>query len=181
MDIGSIFLILGLLVLVGLFVARPLIERSAVAVSQQEHELSALMAERDQVLNALQELDFDFKLGKIPEDEYPAQRAALLQHGAEVLRKLDAYQPAPLSEAAEDRLEQAIARRRADAAAMPRNGAGSRLKVSAVAAAQEDDLEALIATRRRERTEKAAGFCSQCGAPLQQSDHFCPKCGSKQK
>lgn len=181
MDIGSIFLILGLLVLVGLFVARPLVERSAVAVSQEEHQTSALMAERDQVLNALQELDFDFKLGKIPEDEYPAQRAALLQHGADILRKLDEYQPATLTDGAEDRLEQAIARRRADAAVMPRNGAGSRLKVSTVAAAQEDDLEALIATRRRERTEKAAGFCAQCGSPLQFSDHFCPKCGAKQK
>ena len=181
MDIGSIFLILGLLVLVGLFVARPLVERSAVAVSQQEHEFSALLAERDQVLNSLQELDFDFTLGKIPEDEYPAQRAALLQRGAGVLRQLDSYQPAERPEDAEARLEQAIARRRADAAVMPRNGAGSRLKVSTVAAAQDDDLETLIATRRRERTEKAAGFCSQCGSPLQQSDYFCPKCGAKQK
>jgi hypothetical protein len=181
MDIGSIFLILGLLVLVGLFVVRPLVERSAVAVSQEEHQLSALMAERDQILNALQELDFDFNLGKIPEDEYPAQRAALLQHGANILRKLDEYQPSVRTVDAQDRLEQAIAQRRADAAVMPRNGAGSRLKVSTVAAAQDDDLEALIAARRRERTEKAAGFCSQCGSPLQQSDHFCPKCGAKQK
>ena len=34
------------------------------------------MAERDRVINSLQELDFDFKLGKIPEEDYPVQRSS---------------------------------------------------------------------------------------------------------
>lgn len=84
MDIGSILLILGLLLLVTLFIARPLMEKRSVVVSQEEHELSALLAERDRLLNALQELDFDYAMGKIPEEEYPAQRSVLLQRGAEV-------------------------------------------------------------------------------------------------
>src|SRR3989337_3677596 len=93
MDIGSIFLILALLVLVGLFIGRPLFERKAISVSEEEHELSSLLAERDRLLNALQELDFDYSLGKIPEDDYPAQRALLVQKGADILRQLDTYQP----------------------------------------------------------------------------------------
>ena len=56
------------------------------------------MAERDRVINSLQELDFDFKLGKIPDEDYPAQRAELLQKGADILRKLDALQPQPISD-----------------------------------------------------------------------------------
>jgi ribosomal protein S27AE len=36
----------------------------------------------------------------------------------------------------------------------------------------------LIASRRRERLEKAAGFCPQCGKPVQISDKFCPRCGA---
>lgn len=179
MDIGSIFLILGLLLLVGLFVARPLLDRRSQAVSREEHELSALLAERDQVLNALQELDFDFALGKVPENEYPAQRASLLQRGAMVLRGLDQHQTVAPTQTVEARIEDAIARRRADGAVLPNNGAAARLKAAPVAAAQDDDLETLIANRRRERTEKAAGFCPQCGAPLQKSDRFCPKCGAK--
>ena len=91
MDIGSIFLILALLLLVGLFVSRPLFERRAVAVSREEHELSFLMAERDRILTALQELDFDHSLGKIPAEDYPGQRAALLQRGADILRQMDQY------------------------------------------------------------------------------------------
>jgi hypothetical protein len=203
MDIGSIFLILGLLLLVALFVARPILERTATAVTQEEHEVSALLAERDRVLNALQELDFDFALGKIPEADYPDQRAALLQQGANLLRQLDLRQanarqpearPAPAAGEVEARIEAAIAARRADTgprletqAPLPTNGGALEGHVPAgagvngvprlVVAAPDDDLEALIASRRRERSEKTAGFCPQCGRAVQKSDRFCPKCG----
>ncbi len=173
MDIGSLFLILGLLILVGLFVARPFFERTARAVSQEEQTLSALMAERDRVLNALQELDFDHALQKIPEEEYPAQRAILIQKGVEILRQLDAFQPQATAADVEARIEAAIAARRADAARRP----ASR-PAAAVLDAPDDELERLLASRRRQRSEKAAGFCPQCGGPVQKSDRFCPRCGA---
>src|SRR3970040_2332059 len=112
MDIGSIFLILALLLLVGLFVSRPLFERRAVAVSREEHELSFLMAERDRILTALQELDFDHSLGKIPAEDYPGQRAALLQRGADILRQMDQYGDKASEADWEAQMEAAIAARR---------------------------------------------------------------------
>jgi hypothetical protein len=193
MDIGSIFLILGLLLLVVLFISRPFYEYKASSLSQQEQERSALLAERDRVLTALQELDFDHALGKIPQEDYPAQRLALLTYGADILRKLDAFQPQPVGlqqnankEAnPEDRLEAAIAARAAlrgpvAAPAFERqvavaNGGNGKSLVTA-----DDDLEVLIANRRRSRPGKAAGFCPKCGGPLQRSDRFCPKCGAPQ-
>ena len=78
MDFGSFLLILGLLILVGLYISKPLLERTATIVSAEEQELSALQAERDRILTALQELDFDHTLGKIPEESYPNQRKMLL-------------------------------------------------------------------------------------------------------
>jgi rubrerythrin len=183
MDIGSIFLILGLLVLVGLYISRPLLENKSVAVSQEDHDISALLAERDRLLGALQELDFDYALGKIPEGDYPAQRAALVQRGADVLRKLDEMQPGVAPGDVDERIEMQIAARRADAARVPvevgGNGSATTLKPAAHAVKQDDELEALIADRRRVRKEKSAGFCPQCGDPVQKSDRFCPKCGKK--
>lgn len=181
MDIGSIFLILGLLVLVILFISRPFLERKATPAGEESHELSSLLAERDRVLNALQELDFDFALGKIPEADFPGQRAALLQHGADILRQLDTLRALYPHEDAEERLEAAIAARRADSTGasgasslrVAYNGAAGR-----VVHAPDDDLEAVIASRRREHKEKAGGFCPQCGRPVQKSDRFCPKCGA---
>ncbi len=117
MDLGSVFLILSLFILAALFVARPLFEekRSIVEVpNSDEHLLSSLMAERDHILDALQELDFDYTLGKIPDEDYPVQRQSLLLNGKEILRQLDTVTSSLEAQPAEDRLEAAIAARRAD-------------------------------------------------------------------
>jgi zinc-ribbon domain len=188
MDLGSIFLILGLLVLVALFIGRPFLEPSSVEMTQEEHEHSSLLAERDRVLNALMELDFDHTLGKIPEEDFPVQRAALMEYGVQVLKNLDAFQTGPVRTDVENRLEAAIASRRADAArglqpaGNPAAGAQPVLNGGpgrSLALQPDDDLEAVIASRRRERPEIAGGFCPGCGRPVQKTDRFCPKCGTK--
>lgn len=196
MDIGSVFLILALLILVGLFISRPLFERKAIAVSQEEHEFSFLMAERDRILTALQELDFDHALGKIPEADYPSQRASLLQRGADILRQLDKYDHQTSKGDWESQIEAAItARRRETGKQFNRRGSSYRSSTSegtdqdvqesgAAPASQplgtkvDDDLEAQIAARRRIKQGKAAGFCPQCGRAVQKSDKFCPNCGA---
>lgn len=181
MDIGSIFLILALLVLVGLFISRPFFEKENLHIEQAErqedHERSFLQAERDRLLNALQELDFDYDLHKVPEEEYGAQRLLLLQRGADVLRRLDANLSQSVAGSAEDRIEAAIAARRAVTA--PATAAPNGRKQAVAVAAPDDALEAMLADRRRVRQEKAAGFCPQCGGPVQKSDRFCPKCGAQ--
>jgi len=189
MDLGSIFLVLALLIVVVLFISRPFFGLKPIPentlVNQEEHDVSALLADRDQVLDALQELDFDHALGKIPEEEYPAQRKILLDRGANILRELDAHQDTSTStqESANDvdaRLEAAIAARRADV----RGDASAALTPvpqqtqSAAIEDADDDLEYMIANRRRKRNDKAAGFCPKCGGPVQKSDQFCPKCGA---
>jgi hypothetical protein len=99
----------------------------------------------------------------------------LLQRGVEVLSQLDALQPSIKPDLAADRLEKAIAARRAqqsqDAAPARKNGNGATVP--------DDELERLIASRRREHPEKTGGFCPKCGRPIQKSDQFCPKCGAK--
>ena len=164
-SIGSIFLILAVLIGVALYLAQPFLDRRARRMTSETRETSALLAERDRVVNALQEVDFDFKLNKIPAEDYPIQRAALLQSGAEILKQLDALHLIEGTSSAEDRVEKAVAARRADSA-------------SAQAAVRDDDeIEAMIASRRSGRKEKSAGFCPRCGKPVLSSDRFCPSCG----
>ena len=74
----------------------------------------------------------------------------------------------------EARIEAALASRSAGRGQVPASRG-----VSAAVAAPDDEMEVLIANRRRVRQGKAAGFCPQCGGPLQKSDRFCPKCGAK--
>lgn len=172
MELTAIFLSLAVLIFVGMYLYSPFMERRARRVTEEEHELSALMAERDRVINSLQELDFDFKLGKIPDEDYPIQRAHLLQKGADILREIDALTlPSPSGrgteregEDTESRLEKAIAARRAD-------GSTAQPELT------DDDLESMISTRRQGRKDKSAGFCPKCGKPVMVTDSFCPSCG----
>ncbi len=165
MELTAIFFSLAVLILVAMYLYAPFMERRAKRVTEEEQELSALMAERDRVINSLQELDFDFNLGKIPEEDYPSQRAGLLQKGADILRKIDSLSPYESDgQDTEARLEKAIAARRADAAL-------ATVEVS------DEDLEAMISSRRKGRTQKSAGFCPRCGKPVMVTDRFCPSCG----
>jgi hypothetical protein len=180
MDIGSIFLLLALIVLVVSFIIQPFYNRQrapARPVGGARQQIALLRVERARVIQSLQELDFDYSLGKVPEEDYPVQRNALLLRGAEVLQQLDALQPQPQAGEAPDQLEAALAARRKD-----------KSPTSAPAATRDQsvDLETLIAARRRARNgsaprEKSIGFCPQCGKSLQKSDRFCPKCGTEMK
>ena len=165
----AVFLIL--VVLIFIFVTQPLTTHRRPKVEDSQ-ALSALLAERDRLLNSLQELDFDNSLGKIPPGTYPQQRASLVQQGAEVLRQIDDL--APVSEVQptaagnqEDRVEAILAARRASLAA-------GNVPV-------EDEVESLIGRRRKARTGKSSIFCSHCGRPLSASDRFCPRCGQPVK
>jgi hypothetical protein len=169
MDLGAILLLIALLLGVGLFLAAPLMSRSDRAVSQEASEVSSLLAERDRVITSLQELDFDFKLGKIPDEDYPSQRSILLRKGVDILRKLDTLAPTivPAGSAAADantRLERAAAAGMAGA-----GGRGSQL--------DDASLESMLAARRATRPAKSAGFCPRCGKPVQVTDQFCSNCG----
>lgn len=177
MDIAAIFFTLAVVGLVGMYVGQPFIQRRGRRASQEDHEVSALMAEYDRVVNTLQELDFDHSLGKVPAEDYPRQRAELLAQGADLLRRLDALTPLsgtsthPSSagrggQDVESRMEAAVASRRADTALN-----------RAAGALDDDDLESMIASRRKAHKEKSAGFCPKCGKPILVSDRFCPSCG----
>lgn len=162
MQIVSFFLALVLLLFVGLYLYAPFLERRARRVTAEEHETSTLLAERERAIAVLQELDFDYKLGKVPEEDYPNQRALLLQRGADILRRLDELAPKKTASDEDARIERAVAARR---------------KKNAAAPVSDEDLEALISARRRGRKTKAAGFCPKCGKPVMAVDKFCPSCG----
>ncbi len=166
MDIGSIFLLMGIFILVTLYVTRPFLVRRTTLVTKTSQTLSALLSEKERLLSALQELDLDYHLGKIPADEYPQERQDLLNETALVLRQIDALNQVQDNGQRVDKADQLLA-----------NQSSSHRPV-VTDASPDDELEALIAARRRERIEKAAGFCPQCGKPIQQSDRFCPRCGT---
>jgi len=173
MDIGSILLLLALVILVGAYIASPLRGwREQHRTVEVDLELSQLLAERERILEALAELDFDNEMGKVPDDLYPIQREALVKRGADVLRLLD---------------QRELVDEQAEAGDIDRE---ERLERAAkIRSKDEDSLEALIAAHRAKKAPtalkhpaasgSAAKFCSECGAGIQPGDRFCPSCGNK--
>jgi len=158
MEIGAIFLLLVVLVAVLLYVAKPFTKQWKIRV-ENSPEISTLLAERERSLNALQELDFDNGIGKVPTEEYTTQRASLIQRGSEILRRLDELQGARV---------------------LPvEKGARREITEPSGKELSDEELETLIAKRRGMRQQKTAGFCPNCGKPILQSDLFCPSCGQK--
>ena len=172
MDYGSILLLLVLVVIVGAYIASPLRKkRIRGADSEIDIKLSELLAERERILEALAELDFDNDMGKVPDDLYPSQREALLKRGAAVLRLLDEHTAGTPSL---DKSEKEHAERLERAAS--------------IRTEWDDPLEAMIAARRAKKAPAPAPsavksgkakFCPECGRALQTGDRFCPGCGTK--
>ena len=158
MDIMAIFLTLAVFFFVGAYLYAPFARGYGRRVTEEERELSALLAERERALDSLQELDFDYKLGKIPEEDYPAQRTSLLQKGADILRKMDLLS--------------------IDETDLRRN---NEKKPSAKKEITDAELENLISQRRASRKKSFDGFCTKCGRRVVSDDKFCASCGKALK
>jgi predicted nucleic acid-binding Zn ribbon protein len=150
MDFGSLLFVIGLLLVVGVYLALPFIERQAVVTSLAEREMSALQAQQDRILSRLADLEMDMEQDKLLESHYLAQRRDLLIAGADILRQIDALSeaaPELSSPSMDDEIEAAVARLRGS------KGTSDRFCPSCGAAIVPGDQ-----------------FCAKCGAGLGEGD-----------
>jgi hypothetical protein len=152
MDIGSILIGLALALLVAAYISRPLLVKDGQAVTREDRQLSELQAMRDRILNRLQELDMDFTMGKILEEDYQLERQGLMTQGADVLKAIDALVGGAPGQArgalAEDEIEAAVTRLRGKD-----KPATSGYCPSCGTAVQQGDA-----------------FCTRCGTSLQAAE-----------
>ena len=158
MSIGSILLGLSLLILVGLVLAQPFLATEKREPRPRSRKQQLLM-QKEAVLDEIRALDFDYDTGKLPEDDYQAQRDELMVVASETLKALDELG----TEAPEDdvaaQIEAAINRVRAQRQA-------------------PEQASAPVATTAVPANGQAK-FCTECGAKVDASDKFCAACGNK--
>lgn len=81
------------------WVARPFLREPAPAsdrlgeLSPEARRRLALVEERDRALDALKELEFDHRTGKVSDEDYRAQVGPLRRSAAEALRALEVEDP----------------------------------------------------------------------------------------
>jgi hypothetical protein len=167
MDVGSLLLITAIIILVVFVISRPFYSSDPIDHADVTHKgiaaentLSELMSEKERLFTALRDLDADHDLEKVPDDAYLEQRNLLRQAAAYNLKSIDEIEQ---TSNADKRSESTT---------------GETVETPFLST-QRDEVEDLIADRRRKRNEKSGGFCPHCGKVLQRSDHFCPSCGAK--
>ncbi|MBK8903739.1 MAG: zinc ribbon domain-containing protein [Anaerolineaceae bacterium] len=166
MAIGSILVGLALLMLVGIFIARPFLRPQDRPAALTEQEL--LLAEKEALLDQIQALDFDHETGKLPTEVHALQRERLVEQATAVLQAIDAAGSAPTH--IPDKVEDA----------------------PPVDVDTDIEIEAAIARLRQQRSQEPAApaaaaaaplnnghtrFCPQCGTPTDPGDRFCAHCG----
>ncbi len=76
--------------LAGIYLVRPAFRRQAIPASDPR---ASLDAGRAAVLRALHDLDLDWATGKLSDEDYRAQRAALESDAAALTRRLAGLEP----------------------------------------------------------------------------------------
>ena len=98
MTILALSLAAALAVLCVMWVARPFLREPQAAddtLAAPEERRVALLDERDRVLGALKQLEFDHRTGTVSDDDYRATVGALRRQAAEAIRALDALDAPP--------------------------------------------------------------------------------------
>ena len=89
MDIGSILIGVAVAAVVAVYILQPILLHEGKVVTEEDRRLSQLKADRDRTINMVKELDMDYAMKKIPENDYLEQRAKLMTQGAAILREID--------------------------------------------------------------------------------------------
>lgn len=173
MSIGSLLLGATVLVLVGLFLARPFL-RSNARYGRQMSQRQELVAQKEAVLAQIQVLEFDFETGTLPEADYQQQRQELVAKAAEILKQLD-----DLPREATAKPARGVEREIEAAVAQLRQRQARRAIPVPAAVTSKPPIPAPAVDEKTGTENGRVKFCSQCGQPVEEQDNFCAYCGHK--
>lgn len=180
-----IFIILALILSLAALaaVAYPILAKARTAqpaaVSAQER-LDELLAQRDAAYQALRELSFDHRVGKITDEDFVAFEGNLKHTAASALRALDGFE-VEVDGDLDSLIERSVAARRAALSAAHPAAGERRCPACGKVAAPNDKFCAacgtLLPATATVALSAAADTCPHCGKPVAASDRFCAACG----
>ncbi len=154
-------------------VAYPIIARTREAkpaTSTTQETLDELLARRDAAFQALRDLSFDHRVGKITDEDFVAFEANLKQVAADALQALDEWEK-EADGGLERAVEAEIAARRAAL-----SGSGRTCPKCGRPSTPEDKFCASCGASLPAAVP-IAKLCPQCGRPFEAGDRFCAGCG----
>lgn len=166
----SILLSAAALMAVAYPIVAPATKRIA-PISTSQEALDELMAQRDAAFQALRDLAFDHRVGKITDEDFVAFEANLKQTAASALKSLDEWEGAA-DQDLDQALERQVAVRRKTLMA-----SGGRLCVSCGHPAAPEDRFCAACGSALPAVEPSIRECPKCSRPYEAKDRFCAGCG----
>ncbi|MCB9115389.1 MAG: zinc ribbon domain-containing protein [Caldilinea sp.] len=156
----------------------PLLKKGPTPVLVEDDRLTELLLRKEQVLVQIKELEFDYRVGKLDEEDYQRFDERLRRQAVGLIQQIE--QVAPESAGLDATLESEIQKRRM-----------VKPEESTPAPAVDAGIEAEIASRRRVAAatpvqpaaangaaEDAPRFCTECGSRVAAQHKFCASCGA---
>ena len=103
--ISAIFILVATVVVI--YVIRPLFGSQEKIQSRKVGRKRQLLETRESLYDSIKELDFDYRMGKVEEDDYKATRSRYQAQAVELMKEID--QNNGRAESSQDKIEQEIA------------------------------------------------------------------------
>jgi hypothetical protein len=175
-----LFIVLAILLTAAalLAVAYPILAKAPAAKSATTatESLDELLGQRDAAMQALRELNFDHRVGKISDEDFAVFDASLRHEAADTLRALDQWE-AQADQDLDQEFEREIAARRSQLTT------GTRTCPSCGRPAADDDKFCAICGAALTEAPASAELpveeasCPKCGRRADPGDRFCAGCG----
>jgi RNA polymerase subunit RPABC4/transcription elongation factor Spt4 len=160
MEITSILIGLVLLAASLFFISMPFRKKQQKDVKNSKTNLQVQKERREMVVAALRDLDFDFKTGKVSEEDYTPLRARLMAEAAQYIER---------QQEEDQKLEALIQSRRA----AHQQGINCDHCGAHVGADQRFCSKCGLPVKNE--------LCSSCGRKIQSNEQFCPSCGNRRE
>jgi hypothetical protein len=164
------------------YVVWPLLKPGPAPVMVEDDRLTELLGRKDAVLKAIKDLEFDYQVGKLSEEDYQLYDQRLRRQAVALLQQIE--QVAPLSANLDAELEAEISQRRrvlepARTTAKPVPATvGASAAVPVVTQAPAMVVAAGVPVANGNVSGGASRFCTNCGSKLEAHHKFCANCGT---
>lgn len=149
------------------FTVSPLLKAGRATVVLEDDKLVELLGRKDALLRAIKELEFDYQVGKISQEDYQRLDQRLRRQAIGLIQQIEKVAPATAS--LDEQLESIIAQFR-QTSRLPAPVAGpAPVTIPAAVPPAAPAVSALSSATR---------FCTECGKPVQAGHKFCAHCGT---
>jgi len=183
-----IWLTIGLAAVISMaalwYVVWPLLNPAPAPLMVEDDRLTELMAQKDTVLKGIKDLEFDYQVGKMTEEDFNRFNQRLRRQAVGLIQQIE--QLAPAISDLDEQVEMLINRKHKVKREQATNGHAKETAPASL----EDQMEAMVSRQRTVQVtqgapapvasaaSEAAGFCTECGFPLAAQHKFCASCGS---